>query len=256
VEVPAPLAAIVLRTLRRARDDRYPTAQAVQLDLERCARGHELAISAPGTAAYLETLFGARVSHWRAAMKSGQSLAEHLTDEVSAPAPPVADRTVTDGFVDHAWSGQVARSSKLSKPARAARRRGRVFSRLGMGGVAVGLAVVGVVVTLSALGRHPAAPTVLPTVVRMAAESPVVAVAATTPAVVTTAPTPAPPTPSPSPSTKTTTATAGLATARSLRASARGPAPGRRRETSGSPPSAPPPRSVIKVWDPDSPVPP
>ena len=301
VDVPAPLAAIVLRTLRRSRDDRYPTAQAVQLDLERCARGHELAISAPGTAAYLETLFGARVSHWRAAMKSGQSLAEHLTDEVSAPAPPVADRTVTDGFVDHAWSGQVA---SRSRRARAARPRGPVFRRLGKAGVAVvGLAVVGVLVTLSSRGRPPAPPTAprtglgtglgtglrtgLRTELRpgleTTAESTAVAVAATTPAVVTTAPTTAMAT------AMAATATAGPATASDLRprASTRAPARGRRRGTTTSHPSPPsPPTSVvgeigaserappgfssqgrpgpatdgtqpvIKVWDPDSPVPP
>jgi serine/threonine protein kinase len=94
-QVPAPLVEVILRSLARARDERPPTAQAVQVELERLGRAERLSSSPLDTATYLESLFGARVSEWRAAMQSGRSLAEHLHDQARATAPE--DRTLTDG---------------------------------------------------------------------------------------------------------------------------------------------------------------
>jgi serine/threonine protein kinase len=99
--VPAPLVEVIVRSLARARDERPPTAQDVQVELERLGRAEQLSSSPLDTATYLESLFGARVSEWRAAMQSGRSLAEHLRDQ-AVPHPAEAataprDRTLTDG---------------------------------------------------------------------------------------------------------------------------------------------------------------
>jgi tRNA A-37 threonylcarbamoyl transferase component Bud32 len=99
-EYPAPLEAIVMKSLRRDRDDRYPTTQQLQLDLEAFAREHRLVVSPVALAGYLETLFGAQVTEWREAQASGRTLADHLgTGPVAVrPDPAIPERTATDTF--------------------------------------------------------------------------------------------------------------------------------------------------------------
>jgi serine/threonine protein kinase len=98
--VPPPLVEVIVRSLARSRDERPPTAQTVQVELERLGRAQQVSSSPLDTATYLESLFGARVSEWRAAIQSGRSLAEHLRDQAvphsaeAATAP--GDRTLTD----------------------------------------------------------------------------------------------------------------------------------------------------------------
>jgi serine/threonine protein kinase len=99
---PPDLEAILMRSLKRSRDDRYPTTQHLQLDLEAFAREHRLVVSPVALGGYLETLFGARVTEWREALKSGRSLVEHLEQKsgpVATRGPARAtDRTATDTF--------------------------------------------------------------------------------------------------------------------------------------------------------------
>ncbi len=99
-EYPAPLESIVMRSLRRDRDDRYPTTQQFQLELEAFAREHRLVVSPVALAGYLESLFGAQVTEWREAQASGRTLADHLgTGPIAVRADPaLPERTATDAF--------------------------------------------------------------------------------------------------------------------------------------------------------------
>jgi serine/threonine protein kinase len=55
---PRELEHIVMKALAKSPDDRYPTAQALQLDLEAFAREHKLAMSSIGIASLMSALFG------------------------------------------------------------------------------------------------------------------------------------------------------------------------------------------------------
>ena len=94
-DIPPELASIILRTLKRDRDERYATAQAVQLDLEQFAREHKLVVSQLAVAEQLEAMLGARVTEWRDALKSGRNLAEHLEQSLAVSKRP-RERTATD----------------------------------------------------------------------------------------------------------------------------------------------------------------
>lgn len=105
---PAALETIVMKALRRDRNDRYASTQELQLDLESFARERRLVVSPVALAGYLESLFGAQVTEWRAALASGKSLIDHL-GRLSGltPGAPITEggaaaarttRTATDAF--------------------------------------------------------------------------------------------------------------------------------------------------------------
>ncbi|HEX3698528.1 MAG TPA: protein kinase [Polyangia bacterium] len=85
---PPALARIALRALARAPEDRYPTAQALQLDLEAFAREQNLAPSSVALGDYLRRLFAERMAAWEAAQRAGQTLGQHLRVAGSDPARP------------------------------------------------------------------------------------------------------------------------------------------------------------------------
>ncbi|HTJ41271.1 MAG TPA: protein kinase [Kofleriaceae bacterium] len=60
-DFPLELEGIIMRALRRDPDERYPSAQALQLDLERFARKHGMATSMTEIGAYVRGLFPGRV---------------------------------------------------------------------------------------------------------------------------------------------------------------------------------------------------
>jgi serine/threonine protein kinase len=174
--VPPPLVELIVRSLARPRDERPPTAQAVQIELERLGRAERLSSSALDTATYLETLFGARVSAWRAARQSGRSLAEHLSDQaVASPSPsgppPSVNRTLTDGAACPAaaadpteWTqgtgavrdptAGLVGSSLVEKPPSVVTARG-----LGLAGLAVAAGLAGLAIARSRGGDgHAGAP--------------------------------------------------------------------------------------------------
>ena len=83
---PADLERIVRRALAPAPDDRYPTAQALQLELEAFARGHGLVLSTVGLGEFMHTLFAQRLDDWQRAQQSGKSLKQHLAEVEAASA--------------------------------------------------------------------------------------------------------------------------------------------------------------------------
>src|SRR5262249_10922580 len=72
--------------LRKDPDTRYPTAQAMQLDLEHFARENKLAMSPIAIAQLMGTLFEKRIDGWLRAQREGRALADYLL-ETAGPAP-------------------------------------------------------------------------------------------------------------------------------------------------------------------------
>ncbi len=116
------------RALALAPDDRYPTAQALQLDIEAFARAHGLVLSTVGLGEYMHTLFAHRIAEWQRAQQSGKSLKQHLAEVEAASArlEPSSQPTATDL---HALS-----------PERAARRRARRTPAFAAAALALALA--------------------------------------------------------------------------------------------------------------------
>jgi serine/threonine protein kinase len=95
---PTELERIIRRALALAPDDRYPTAQALQLDLEAFARSEGLVLSTVAVGEYMHTLFAHRIAEWQRAQQSGKSLKQHLAEvEVaSARLDASTEPTATD----------------------------------------------------------------------------------------------------------------------------------------------------------------
>jgi serine/threonine protein kinase len=85
---PAALERIVMKGLRRNPEERYQTAQELQLDLETFAREQRLVISAVSLSSYIRELFQDRVDAWAAAQREGKSFSTFLVE-----APDVKEGT-------------------------------------------------------------------------------------------------------------------------------------------------------------------
>lgn len=89
---PEALERIVLRALRRDPDERYPTAQALLLELEGFARDERLAATSATLESLMQELFADEIAAWRVARTSGVSLAEHVQLQTDpAPQSPAAE---------------------------------------------------------------------------------------------------------------------------------------------------------------------
>jgi hypothetical protein len=93
---------IVLRALSVEREQRYQSAQELQLDLEALARERGLFLSATGLKGFMGELFGKKLDAWREAQQQGRSLVEHLElvasyedDSEPLPEPPPVKRRPT-----------------------------------------------------------------------------------------------------------------------------------------------------------------
>jgi Protein kinase domain len=94
---PPALAAIVMRALAREVDDRTPTAQALQVELETFARAERLEVSTVALGAFMRRLFADELAAWQEAQRAGKSLGEHLAAR-DARGPRAEARTATDAF--------------------------------------------------------------------------------------------------------------------------------------------------------------
>jgi hypothetical protein len=237
---PPALAEIVMRALARDPNERTPTAQALQLELESFARRERLEVSTVALGALMQRLFADDLAAWREAQRAGKSLGDHLAERQARRPAAAGPRTATDAFA--------APRAPEAAPRAPDRRRG-LAAALG-----VGLAAVGVFISLSrgaGSSRAPRAQPAAPAIVR------------------------AQPTPARDVSTATTAGnnveehartspSAPVATG-NVTSSVRGPDPGapRRavrarasRPVAGPAPAAPNAESRLHAWDPDSPVPP
>jgi len=85
-DYPPELERIVLRALSRQREDRYATAQEMQLELEAFAREHKLAMSSVSLAKLMNGLFEKRMQAWQKSQQSGKRLEDHLLETVRRPS--------------------------------------------------------------------------------------------------------------------------------------------------------------------------
>jgi protein tyrosine kinase len=109
-DYPRPLEKIVMRALRRNREERWQTAQEMQLALEEFARERRMQISPVALANYLRDVCAERIAAWEQALATRSGIVDHIagtmmsisetpwlesSGEVMAikDAPTVAERT-------------------------------------------------------------------------------------------------------------------------------------------------------------------
>jgi serine/threonine protein kinase len=71
---------IVLKALARDREERYASAQSLQLDLEGLARRQQLVQSSVALQRWMEALFGAKATRWQDAERSGITLSAYVLE--------------------------------------------------------------------------------------------------------------------------------------------------------------------------------
>jgi serine/threonine protein kinase len=92
---PRELQQIVMKALAKNPAERYPTAQALQLDLEEFAREHKLAMSSVRIARLMSALFEKRNDAW---IRAQRAHSDHFI-EVGATPAPAGHHTPTPGFL-------------------------------------------------------------------------------------------------------------------------------------------------------------
>ena len=80
---PPDLEQIVMKALNRARDERYQTAQELQVDLELYAANHRLVVSSVSMSQEMQQIFAPQIEAWRQAERAGLSLADHVVELVT-----------------------------------------------------------------------------------------------------------------------------------------------------------------------------
>jgi serine/threonine protein kinase len=83
---PPALERIVMKALSSKREDRYQSAQEMQLDLEAFAREERLVVSPVSLAQFMEGLFPDQILAWREAQNEGKALADHLVTRTETPS--------------------------------------------------------------------------------------------------------------------------------------------------------------------------
>jgi serine/threonine protein kinase len=91
---PHDLERIVLRAVAKDPDARYPTAQAMQLDLEALAREHRSALSSVNLAKLMAELFNDRVDARLRAQRDAQATDDPLVDTAANTADPLPATTL------------------------------------------------------------------------------------------------------------------------------------------------------------------
>ena len=100
-DYPEALEQIVVRCLAREAEDRYATAQAMQIALQEFALEARLSTSSVALGWHMEELYGERLDEWRAAQESGQSLEETVVKTIIDSAPrkyQLPDEATSPGF--------------------------------------------------------------------------------------------------------------------------------------------------------------
>src|SRR3954464_1387649 len=126
---PRELQQIVMKALAKNPAERYPTAQALQVDLEEFAREHKLAMSSIRIAKLMSALFEKRNDAW---IRAQRAHSDHFI-EVGATPAPAGHHTPTPGFlaVGSAPSTPSSENTPLPTAAMPAERVGTGESGLG-----------------------------------------------------------------------------------------------------------------------------
>jgi serine/threonine protein kinase len=94
---PPELERIVMKALRRRRDERYPNAQELQRDLEKVVLERKLPVTPFGLTAWMQKIFGRELEAWKVAQRRGRSLADFIATYRTSPTGEVAiTREYTD----------------------------------------------------------------------------------------------------------------------------------------------------------------
>jgi serine/threonine protein kinase len=80
---PPELERIVMKGLEKDPARRYPTAQALQIELETFAREHMLTLSPVALKGLMTTLFAEKIEAWQRAQQGGKALGEHLLEDTA-----------------------------------------------------------------------------------------------------------------------------------------------------------------------------
>jgi len=83
---PPELERIVMRALSRDPEQRYATAEQIQIELENFAVQHRLTVSAVSMSMEMRAMFRQRVDAWQEAQQRGRSLVDHLAEISSEDA--------------------------------------------------------------------------------------------------------------------------------------------------------------------------
>jgi serine/threonine protein kinase len=111
-DFPPELERIVMKALSRSRDQRYATAQKMQLDLEAFARAERLALSSVSLEHLMAELFEGHVEAWQEALRDGKDLGEHLMERPASspsatptfdPPTPQAETNLQVGLASRSW---------------------------------------------------------------------------------------------------------------------------------------------------------
>jgi serine/threonine protein kinase len=86
-DCPPELERIIMRALAKSADDRFQTAEEVQLALEELAREHKLSRSNIALRERIHTLFDVELAAWQAAQASGTTLAQHVVKHPELTTP-------------------------------------------------------------------------------------------------------------------------------------------------------------------------
>jgi serine/threonine protein kinase len=248
---PPELERIVMKGLARRRQDRYATAQEMQLELETFARERKIAISPLTIARFMERVFGQKIEAWREARARGTGLAAHVAQTITAGTPSYKSKSLAVDIVTATSSAATVAERKIggtpSQPTAPVERpapRGRLAWAAG------GLALTGLCAGafLLARGRPTAS---APLVAPLPVQSAVAAVPPRVDAAVANTPVAAPPPSAPKIFATEKHAERPAPTKKST-ASAHA-RPVEHDEPAPAPPVAKPKQPE---WDPDSPVPP
>ncbi|HEY5920745.1 MAG TPA: protein kinase [Kofleriaceae bacterium] len=90
---------VILRALAIDAEQRYQTAEQLQLDLEELAREQKLKQSTVALRTYMHELFADEIRAWSTAQASGQTLTEHMVEQATEMTTPVSESDVYD--LDH-----------------------------------------------------------------------------------------------------------------------------------------------------------
>lgn len=120
-QYPAELEAIVMKAVAHDRNERYPTAAAMQQDLETFARRNDLNLTDFATSRLMAKLFESELEPWHRARDSGLTLEEHVIQITLKTKPaPVASRDSMDEQTT------VPRSVAARRPPKRRRKNDRV----------------------------------------------------------------------------------------------------------------------------------